>query len=186
VPPPRSRCPASSVSTPGIVAGAPTSLVPEPRLPAAATTTTSFANAWRNASSQLSGQSRVLRVSDMLITSAPLSTAQRTASAICSSFVFSDPESCPKATDAVSSSASGATPITPLPSPVPRPARSEATIVPCSLSSPTGVWPSGEPMPEASVPPTTTPRSSVMSPLTPVSMIATFTPSPRDMVHACV
>ena len=69
-----------------MVAGAPTSLVPLPRLPAAATTTTSWSKAYMNASSQLSGQSRVLRVSDMLMTSAPLSTAHCTASAIWSSF----------------------------------------------------------------------------------------------------
>src|SRR3954465_48347 len=75
----------ATVSTPGIVAGAPTSFVPLPRLPAAATRTTSCAKAYWNASSQLGGQSRVLRVRDMLITDAPLSTDQRTAWAICSS-----------------------------------------------------------------------------------------------------
>ena len=51
----------ATVSTPGIVAGAPTRVVPLPRLPAATTTTTSWSNAYRNASSQLSSQSRVLR-----------------------------------------------------------------------------------------------------------------------------
>jgi hypothetical protein len=120
----------ATVSTPGIVAGAPTWVVPLPRLPAAATTTTSWSNAYMKASSQLSGQSAVLRVSDMLMTSAPLSTAHLTASAICSSLDFTAPVSCPNATDAVMMSASGATPMTPVPSPLPRPASSDATIVP--------------------------------------------------------
>lgn len=72
----------ATVSTPGIVAGAPTPVVPLARLPAATTITTSFSNAYRNASSQLSGQSGTFVVSDMLMTSAPWSTDHRMASAI--------------------------------------------------------------------------------------------------------
>src|SRR5699024_1249308 len=53
---PSSSSPAT-VSTPGIVAGAPTTSDPEARLPAATTTTTSCSSACRNASSQDSGQS---------------------------------------------------------------------------------------------------------------------------------
>ena len=83
-------------------------------------------------------------------------------------------------------SASGAMPITPLPLPVPRPASSEATIVPWFGSSPTGVCPSGLPIPETSVPPVTAPFSSATSPLTPVSITATVTPSPREVFHAVV
>ena len=62
--------------TPGIVAGAETSWVPSALLPAAATTTTSFSNAYKNALSQLTGQETEFLVSERLITFAPLSTAQ--------------------------------------------------------------------------------------------------------------
>src|SRR5690606_21854650 len=56
-----------TVSTPGIVAGAPMTSVPLPRLPAATTTTTSCSYAYRNASSQLWSQSSVFVVNDMLM-----------------------------------------------------------------------------------------------------------------------
>jgi len=69
-----------------------------------------------------------LVVSDMLITSAPLSTDQRIASAICSTNGTVAAE--PKPTDTAMSSASGATPIIPVPGPVPRAAASEATQLP--------------------------------------------------------
>src|SRR5690606_30231112 len=119
----------ATVSTPGIVAGAPTCVVPLPRLPAAATTTTLFSVAYRNASSQLSGQSIVLRVSDMLMMSAPLSTDQRTAAAIWSSELVAP---SPNPIDTERMDAAGAEPMTPESAPVPRPAASEATIVPWS------------------------------------------------------
>ncbi|MEJ1229490.1 MAG: hypothetical protein WDM88_00845 [Galbitalea sp.] len=54
-----------------MVAGAPTSVVPLPRLPAAATITTLCCIAYRKAVSQLTGQASVLRVSDMLMMFAP-------------------------------------------------------------------------------------------------------------------
>src|SRR5690625_1215236 len=47
----------ATVSTPGMVAGAPTILDPDARFPAATTTTTSCSSAYKNASSQDSGQS---------------------------------------------------------------------------------------------------------------------------------
>ena len=62
------------------------------------------------------------------MTSAPLSTDQRMASAICS--VNDRVADDPKPTDTDSSSASGATPIMPAPVPVPRPAAREATQLP--------------------------------------------------------
>src|ERR1700710_1552717 len=65
----------ATVRTPGMVAGAPTSVVPLPRFPAAATITTLCCIALRNALSQLSGQASVLRVSDMLMMLAPWATA---------------------------------------------------------------------------------------------------------------
>jgi len=62
------------------------------------------------------------------MTSAPLSTDQRIASAIWSeNGRFADD---PKATDTDSSCASGATPIMPVSGPVPRPAAREATQLP--------------------------------------------------------
>src|SRR6478752_2302903 len=72
----------ATVRTPGMVAGAPTWVLPPTRLPAAATMTTSFCSAYRNAASQLWGHWGVVLPSEMLITLAPLSTAQRTASGI--------------------------------------------------------------------------------------------------------
>src|SRR5690625_2181958 len=61
----------ATVSTPGMVAGAPTTLEPEARLPAATTTTTSCSSAYKNASSQDSGQSCAEEASEILMTSAP-------------------------------------------------------------------------------------------------------------------
>jgi hypothetical protein len=74
--------------------------------------------------------------------------------------------------------------MTPDPVPVPRPARSDATMVPCSFEAPTGRVPSAAPTPETSVPPTTAPRRSATEASTPVSITATFTPSPRVVCHA--
>src|SRR5690606_33864073 len=129
-----------TVSTPGIVAGAPTRVVPLPRLPAATTMTTSCSNAYRKASSQLSGQSATLVVRDMLMTSAPWSTDQRIASATWSA--NGRGADVPDAIDTGGSSASGATPIRPVSGPVPRPAASDATQLPWSASTvPTGVRP---------------------------------------------
>ena len=125
-------------------------------------------------------------MSDMLITFAPASTDHFTAVAIWSSVEIPWPSSAPKATDAVRICAAGATPSTPFPSPVPLPARREDTMVPWSLSTPTGFWPSGEPVPDASVPPTTAPRSSATVPSTPVSITATLIPVPFDVFHAVV
>ena len=72
----------------------------------------------------------------------------------------------------------------PRPCRVPRAAR--PPWVPCESSSPTGFCPFADPMPETSVPPTTTPFSSATEPSMPVSMTATFTPAPLLVVHACV
>ncbi|KAF0256991.1 hypothetical protein DOU02_15740 [Clavibacter michiganensis subsp. michiganensis] len=119
------------------------------------------------------------------MTLAPLSTAQRTASAICESSSRAPGVGPPSATETLRTLAAGATPITPDPVPVPRPARSDATIVPCSLEAPTGFVPSADPTPETSVPPATAPRRSATDASTPVSMTATFTPSPRVVCHAC-
>src|SRR3546814_7362962 len=98
--------------TPGIVAGAPTRVVPLPRLPAATTMTTSWSKAYRKASSHDGSHSGVFVVSDMLMTCALLSTAQRTASALCSLTGTVRPE---LSMDTDRSSASGATPIIPRP-----------------------------------------------------------------------
>src|SRR5699024_12650990 len=65
---PSSSSPAT-VSTPGIVAGAPTSSDPVARLPAATTTTTACSSACRIASSQVSGQSCSEDASEILMTS---------------------------------------------------------------------------------------------------------------------
>ena len=118
----------------------------------------------------------------MLMTSAPRSTAKRTAAAICSSELT---RPSPKPIEIASTDAAGAAPMTPEPAPVPRPTASEATIVPWSLpSEPTGCCPSGEPMPEKSAPPTTAPSSSGTLPSMPVSMIAIVTPAPCVVLHA--
>ncbi len=82
-------------------------------------------------------------------------------------------------------SASGAAPMTPSPGALPRPAASEATIVPWSgASEPTGRVPSAEPTPERSMPSTTAPRRSGCVASTPESMIAIVTPAPRVTAHA--
>ena len=97
-----------------------------------------------------------------------------TASAISWSEFSSD---APNPTDAEIRDAAGATPSTPALAPVPRPAASDATIVPCSSPSP----PSGLPPvpdPEKSAPAVTAPRNSATEPSTPVSMIAIVTPAP--------
>jgi hypothetical protein len=172
-----------TVSTPGIVAGAPTRLVPLPLLPAATMTTTSLSNAYWNASSQVSSQSRVFVVKERLITSAPLSTDQWMASAIC--WMNDTEEVPPNPTETDRSSASGATPIIPRPSPVPRAPAREATQLPCARSvPPTGVRPSGVPTPETSVPPATAPANSTGPDAMPVSMIAIRVPAPRVVFHA--
>src|SRR4051812_22064089 len=101
----------ATVSTPGIVAGAPDWKVPPARLPAAATITTSFCSAYRNALSQLCGHDVVELVRDMLMTLAPLSTAQRTASGICWSTPTPAGFSDPSQVDTANSSAPGATPM---------------------------------------------------------------------------
>src|SRR5690625_3460425 len=67
---PSSSSPAT-VSTPGIVAGAPTISDPDARLPAATTTTTSFCSACRKAWSHDSGHSWPDEAKEILITSAP-------------------------------------------------------------------------------------------------------------------
>jgi hypothetical protein len=54
-----------------MVAGAPTSSVPLPLLPAATTTTTSWSNAYWKASSHDGSQVRVFVVNDRLMMSAP-------------------------------------------------------------------------------------------------------------------
>ena len=75
------------------------------------------------------------------MTSAPLSTDHRIASAICS--LNGTVADAPKPTETASSSASGATPIIPADGPVPRAAASEATQLPWLPSTaPTGVRPS--------------------------------------------
>ena len=78
----------ATVSTPGMVAGAPTWMLPPTRLPAAQTITTSFCSAYRKAASQLCGHSGEVLPREMLMTWAPLSTAQRTASGIWSWSLF--------------------------------------------------------------------------------------------------
>ena len=94
----------------------------------------------------------------MLITSAPLSTAQRTASAIWwseSSSPVAEPDRDRQQRRL------GRRPDHAGLAPGAAPAASEATIVPCSApSEPTGVWPFGAPRPEKSVPPTTAPARS--------------------------
>ncbi len=62
----------ATVSTPGMVAGAPTWMFPPTRLPAAATITTSFCSAYRNAASQLCGHSGAVLPSEILMTRAPV------------------------------------------------------------------------------------------------------------------
>jgi hypothetical protein len=117
----------------------------------------------------------------MLMTDAPLSTAQRSARSACTRV---DCEAAgappPSHTEAEAMSASGATPTGPLP--VPLPAMTPATAVPWWMidSSPTGSVPS-RPVPEKSWAAVTRPvRFSCWS-LTPESMTATVTPSPRDV-----
>ena len=190
-----------------MVAGAPDCSVPPARLPAAATTTTSCCSAYRNAASQLSGQEVLELVSDMLMTWAPLSTAQRTAAGICSSTPTPAGFGVPSQVEAVRICALGATPITPsVPAPIPfvlglglfvllvvlvvfvrgMPAPGQqgrhqgAVLGGCPMPR----WPSGSPEPEASVPPTTAPFRSGWVPSTPLSITATFTPSPCDSSQA--
>src|SRR5690625_2182570 len=79
---PSSSSPAT-VRTPGMVAGAPTTLDPDARLPAATTTTTSFSSACKKALTQDSGQSWAEEAREILMTSTPWSTSQTTPSAIC-------------------------------------------------------------------------------------------------------
>src|SRR5262249_6735429 len=76
--------------------------------------------------------------------------------------------------------------MTPAPEPCPRPAARLATCVPCAPPPATGVWPSADPVPERSVPPTTAPRKSGIDPSTPLSSTAILTPAPLDTVHALV
>lgn len=131
--------------------------------------------------SQLTGQSSVFRVSDMLMTFAPWSTAHTTAFAICPS---GSTALDPNPTEIESRCAFGATPIMPEVGPVPRPAMRDPTRVPWEASSSIGVWPSAPPLPEKSAPPVTTPWSSGTEPSTPVSMTATVTPCPSVVDQA--
>ena len=173
------------MSTPGIVAGAPTVDVPLPRLPAATTITTSLSKAYWNALSQLVSQSVVLVVKERLMMSAPLSTAQRMPSATWSTNGTAAED--PKPTEIESRSASGATPIIPVSAPVPRAAAREATQLPWLASTaPTGVRPSVDPRPDMSVPPTTAGSSSTGPRAMPVSITAIVTPAPRVVSHASV
>ena len=77
-----SRSTPATAITPGIEAGADTCSVPSDRFPTAATTTTSFSKAYKNASSQLFGQETEFLVRERFMTVAPLSTAQIMPSAI--------------------------------------------------------------------------------------------------------
>ena len=118
----------ATVKTPGIVAGAPTRVVPLPRLPAATTTTTSCENAYWKAVSHDGSQSSVLVVNDRLITFAPLSTAHFMAEATwVTNGTFT---SLPNEMDADSSCACGATPIMAVPTDSGRAAAREATQLP--------------------------------------------------------
>src|SRR6478735_6926898 len=201
----------ATVSTPGMVAGAPTWMFPPTRLPAAATITTSFCSAYRNAASQLWGHSGDVLPSEMLMTRAPLSTAQRTASGIWSWSLLPPGLAEPSQVETDSSCASGATPTTPsgptagLPAGpaaepealavglavasgawCPRPASMVATRVPCSGLAPILSWPLALPAPEMSAPPASTPPKSGCRPSTPLSITATLTPAPLETSQALV
>src|SRR6478736_3000759 len=198
----------ATVSTPGMVAGAPTWMFPPTRLPAAATITTSFCSAYRNAASQLCGHSGAVLPSEILMTRAPLSTAQRTAAGIWSWSLLPPGLADPSQVDTDRIWASGATPTIPSePTPVPgeglglglglglalapagwcpRPASIVATSVPCSGLAPMLFWPSAAPAPETSAPPASTPLRSGCLPSTPLSITATLTLAPFDTSQAFV
>src|SRR5688572_24811621 len=144
----------------------------------------------------------------MLMTLAPLSTAQRTASGIWSWSLLPPGFSEPSQVDTARIWASGATPM--MPSGLvfdgegvgeglalalgflggggwcPRPASMVATNVPCSGLAPMLFCPSGVPAPETSCPPAIAPFRSGWSPSTPLSITATFTPAPLETSQAFV
>ena len=187
-----------------MVAGAPTWTLPPPRLPAAATITTSFCSAYRKAASQLCGHSGEVLPSEMLMTRAPLSTAQRTAWGIWSWSLLPPGFADPSQVETDSSCASGATPTIPSGPTVgpalglglgfavdfagwwPRPASMVATRVPCSGFAPMLFWPSALPAPETSTPPASTPARSGCLPSTPLSITATLTLAPLETSQALV
>src|SRR6478736_7442188 len=117
------------------------------------------------------------------MTLAPLSTAQWIAAA---REAIALAAGCVTSIEADSRDACGAVPMTPLSAAVPRPASTDATLVPCSFPDVlyTGVWPSADPSPEKSLPATTAPRRSGIEPSTPLSITATLTPAPRVTVQA--
>src|SRR6476620_4277650 len=194
----------ATVRTPGMVAGAPTWVLPPTRLPAAATITTSFCSAYRNAASQLWGHWGEVLPSEMLMTFAPLSTAQRTASGIWSWSLFPPGLAEPSHVEPERISASGATPM--MPSGMfldgvalglgfalaaflgwcPRPASMVATSVPCSGLAPMLFRPSPDPAPETSCLPASTPLRSGWFASTPLSITATLTLAPLETSHALV
>ena len=125
----------------------------------------------------------VLRVSDMLMTSAPLSTAQRTASAIWSSFDFSALVSWPNATDGqqvgLGRDADHAVAVAGAAAREERGDHRAVVRVAADRGLPVGGAEAGDIRAARD-----RALSSATSPFTPVSITATVTPSPRVVFHA--
>ena len=174
----------ATVSTPGIVAGAPTSVVPLPRFPAAATMTTSCCEgvqervvpAFRPLQ-RVAGQRHVDDVRPVV---------HRPAHRLRDLLVGADRAGA-ESDGHDSRRAAGADPDDPRPRrPWPSPGDERGDHRAVLVVRPIGRPSVRAPMPDTSVPPMTAPTSPGSLPSIPVSMTATVTPAPRVVAHAWV